>query len=245
MGNKKPEQTKEELEMKDSVDTSLQNTNTVVEEDALANIPNQTVSVSELYGESMMNAGTEEITSEDLNIPTLKLVQDNTKDLENKHVGWFCRSDTQEQMETVDVNLISVTTKVQENYKKDAMETVKIYFGYYAGTKEPFRMYLRGTSMQSHRMLQSEVLMYKNRYKIPMFALTVKLTSVQEKGNTKENVPYDIRKYLFEIVKVPGDKSKPIVETNVDRVAFLYESVSKFKKVAEVIEEEGEPLPFS
>lgn len=186
---------------------------------------------SELYGTKYANAGTEEVSQDDINTPVLKLIQDSTKNLPDKKVGWFHRSDTGEQLETVDVNFVYVTTKEGLNYKKNAMEKYKVYFGFYTGNKEPFKMFIRGKSLASHRQLQSEILSYKNRHNLPMFALTVRLSSRQEIGTAKDGSGYDIRQIIFTILK--DENGTPIIETDPNRVGFLLEAVERFKGVAE------------
>lgn len=196
--------------------------------------------IASLYGGNIANAGTEDVTSNDLNIPTLKLIQDSTKDLEDKHVGYFYRSDTKEQLPFVECNLVAVISQEVDNYNKTGKEVQKVYFGYFKDTKEAFRMYVRGWSLDTHRKFQSEVLTYKNRLGVPMFALSVKLMSDRRIGKNKVGIDYDVKCIDFRIVKKENDASKPVVETNPDRVAFLYEAVDKFKQAAATLPQEEE-----
>mgnify|MGYP001608539669 CR=1 FL=1 len=106
-----------------------------------------------LYGGSV-NIGTEEMGSEDLNTPILKIIQSNTQGIEYKQEGFFYRSDTNQTLESVKVNLIYVTTQEMENYNKTGLEKVKVYYGVYDGTFEPFKMFLRGWNLASHRDFQ-------------------------------------------------------------------------------------------
>jgi hypothetical protein len=211
-----------------------------VEEDALANVDVDN-ELSNLYGPKYANAGTEEINQEDLNTPTLKVVQDNTKNLPDKRVGYYFRSDTGEQLPEVYVNFVSVTTKEQENYNKDGIEKVKVYFGFYQGTNEPFKFYMRGAALGTHRKFQSELVTYKNRMKIPMFALTVRLSTTQVTGKTEKGVEYDVRRPVFDVVKTTG---KPEVERDPDRIGFLLEAVERFKQQAQTVEVENDREPF-
>lgn len=213
------------------------------EEDALANV-DVDKELANLYGSNYANAGTEEINQEDLNTPTLKVVQDNTKNLPDKIVGHFYRSETGEQFPEVYVNFVAVTTKEQENYNKDGMEKVKIYFGFYQGTNEPFKFYMRGAALGTHRKFQSELMTYKNRLKIPMFALTVRLSTTQATGKTQKGVEYDVRRPVFTIVK---NGNQPVIERDPERINFLLEAVDRFKAQAQTVEveEEGkEGMPF-
>ena len=148
-------------------------TSKVKDEIVEAKVDNK-LAIQDMY-QGVENIGTEEMNQEDVNTPNLKLIQSNTKGIKNKNDGYFFRSDTQEQVEMPTVNLVYVTTKESENYMKTKMETQKIYFGYFAGTKEPFKMFIRGYSMRSHRELQSQLVTIKNRYRVPMFALKVQL----------------------------------------------------------------------
>jgi hypothetical protein len=184
------------------------------------------------YLADSVNAGTEEITQNDLNTPSLRIVQKTTQleGLEEK-VGWFYRKDTNEQVESVDVHLVYVTTKVSENYNKTGTETQKIYFGFYKGTREPFKLYVRGWSLSSHRDFQTEVAMIKSRWHVPMYALSVRLSTVDVSGTmTEGNKPYSTKKLVFTILK--DEKGTPDTKITVGEANFLFESIQRFKEVA-------------
>ncbi len=207
---------KEEAEMKQSVDKSL---------------ATKQVELAIQDMSSIANIGTEEVSSEDLNTPTLKIIQSNTQDVEDKKEGAFYRSDTHETLSDLLVNLVYVTTAEAENFNKTGLEKVKIYYGFYAGTTEPFKLYVRGWSMNGHRNFQSEVGMWKNKLKVPMLALTVKLSTEKQQGTIKETGnPYTTYKLKFEIAK--DSKGNPIIEGDSERISFLVESVNRFKEVA-------------
>ncbi len=197
---------------------------------------------------NMVNIGTEEVTQEDLNTPILKIIQSNTQDIADKKEGWFYRSDTQETLENVLVNLVYVTTIETENFNKTGQEKVKMYFGFYEGTNEPFKMYVRGWSLNGHRSFQSEVGMIKGKYQLPMFVLKVNLSTEKQQGTIKETGnPYTTYKLRFEIAK--DTTGIPNIEQDVDRRKFLFDSVQKFKEVALVTslndEAQNEQPPFA
>lgn len=196
--------------------------------------------VAALYGGNMMNKGTEEISQEDLNTPHLILLQKLTDidGLENPKPGYYYRSDTGEMLETVDVNFVYVTKRTDFDEKKQKEFAVKEYYGFYAGTKEPFKLKMKGWGMEAHRNLQTEIMMYKNRYQIPMFALTVRLSSVDQEGVTKDNEDYKVKKITYKVLRDPKDQTKPLIETDPERVGFLYEAVERFDKSAKVVGEE-------
>lgn len=226
--------TKEEQEMADIADEALANPVEVNPEHEVEIALDEQKALAEMYN-GTVDAGTEEIDQSDLNTPTLKAIQDNTKNIENKKVGWFYRTDTKEQLETVDVNLVYVTTVEKENYERTAIEKVKVYYGYYSGTKEPFKMFVQGWNLASHRVLQTEITMYKNRYKVPMFALTLHLTTGIKSGQIKKTgKDYSIFQIIFNVVKNPKDTTKtmPLVEMNPERISFLFESAERFKALA-------------
>lgn len=176
------------------------------------------------------NIGTEEVTQEDFNTPMLKIIQPNTQEIPDKKDGAFYRTDTKEQLESVEVNLVYVTTKEVENYNKTGIEKVKIYFGFYKGTNEPFRMYFRGWLLADHRNFQTEVISIKNRYKVPMLALTVRMTTYKQTGVVKESgKPYTSYRPLLEVEKIDG---VPVFEQDEDRVNFLVEAANRFKDIA-------------
>ncbi len=225
----------QEQEMKEATD------------EALATKEQSALPSAEMY-HNTINTGTEEITQEDLNTPTLSINQPTTQDLAGKHLGWFHRSDTNTDHETVDVNLIYVTTIEQETFNKDGMEKVKIYYGYYAGTNEPFKLYIRGWSLGAHRNFQTEIARIKRIFKVPMFALTIKLSTDEKKGTIKDTgKPYSVFMIKqFEILK--DEQGKPLIEMDSERIAFLFESATRFKELALVQSEndkaQNEALPW-
>lgn len=219
-------------------------------EDSLAETEKNTLAERDMYA-GTIDVGTEEMTQEDMNTPILKIIQSNTQDIENKHEGWFYRSDTKQQLETVDVNLVYVTTVEVENYNRTGMEKVKVYFGFYEGTTEPFKMFVRGWSLAGHREFQSEVGLMKNKFKVPMFGLHVTLSTEEKAGTLENGKSYKTNKLVFTIQKDPKDKTgiKPLIEMNADRIGFLFEAASRFKNVAAKQKEsgemeQGEDLPF-
>ena len=175
--------------------------------------------------------GTENITTEDINTPVLKILQPTTQGIDNKKDGVYYRSDTKQQYEGVDVNLVYVTTTQVENYNKTGIEKVKMYYGFYFGTNEPFRMYIRGWGLAAHRDFQTEVMGIKNKLKIPMLALTIQLTTEKQSGTIADTgKPYTIYKPVFNVVK---DKdNNPLIESDNQRVKFLVESAARFANIS-------------
>ena len=184
-----------------------------------------------LYGGSV-NIGTEEMGSEDLNTPILKIIQSNTQGIEYKQEGFFYRSDTNQTLESVKVNLIYVTTQELENYNKTGLEKVKVYYGVYDGTFEPFKMFLRGWNLASHRDFQGEVSMIKRKHQVPMLALSVNLTTDKQAGTIADTgKPYTIYKIKFNIDKEDVEGNPPVVQEDSDRVKFLLGAYEKCKSV--------------
>lgn len=176
------------------------------------------------------NIGTENMSPEDVNTPVLKIVQKTTDEFEGMKIGSYIRTDTNEQMENVAVNFVYVTTEEGENYNKTAIEKFKVYYGFYSGTNEPFKMYVRGWGLASHRDFQTEVMRIRNKYNLPMLALEVTLRTEKQEGTMKDSgKPYTIYKPVFEVTK---DKDGiPFVETDKERVAFLMEAANRFKNI--------------
>ena len=205
---------------------------------------------SSLY-ENKVGVGTEEISQEDLNTPILKIIQTNTQNIENKQEGFFYRSDTREQVESVDVNLVYVSTLEVENYNKTGKEKVKVYFGFYGGTNEPFKMYIRGWGLASHRNFQTEVAGVKTKLGVPMLALTVHLTTEKQSGTIADTgKPYTVYKPIFTVLK---DDQGLIIEKTPERVNFLLEAVARFRAISftsqtddkqNAVEAVEEPPPF-
>lgn len=184
-----------------------------------------------IYGNA--NIGTENINQEDMNTPTLKIVQSNTQGIENKKDGAYFRTDIKEQFDNVEVNLVYVSSAMVENYNKDGMEKVKMYYGFYAGTKDPFKMYVRGWGLSKHREFQTEFATLKHRFNIPMLALTVDLTTEKKAGTIeKTGKPYVTYMPVFNIVK--DTKGVPLVEVDRDRVNFLIESARRFADISNI-----------
>jgi hypothetical protein len=179
------------------------------------------------------SVGTEEVGAEELNIPSLKLVQGNKRpqlaDGSKAEEGNWYRTDIQEQAKSYDVTLLVFRKTMGLNYKKDAQERKHIYFGLYAHTTEPFRMYCRGWSLSGSRAFLTEVKRLQAKYKIPMFALMVRMKSEGKTGTTDDGADYSINSAVFEIIK--GEDGLPIVETNADRVKILREFVDRFMTV--------------
>ena len=189
------------------------------------------VAVASMYQNSV-NIGTEEVGQQDLNTPTLKVIQNNTQGILGKTDGWYYRSDTKEQIDEVSVNLVYVTTQEMEDYEKKGTEQVKIYFGFYAGTNEPFKMFCRGWALGAHRAFQTQVARIKGKFQVPMLALTVNLTSEEQQGTIPDsNKPYLVYKPVFTILKT-DDGKMPQVEMNPERISFLVESAKRFREVS-------------
>lgn len=210
---------------------------------------NSSVVPAEIYANAV-NAGTEEITQEDLNTPILSINQPTTQELAGRTLGYFHRSDTNRDYKEIDSNLVYVTTIEQEKYNKDGIEKVKVYYGFYAGTNEPFKLYVRGYSLQAHRAFQSEIARIKRIYAVPMFALTVRLTTEEKKGTIKEsNKPFSV--FMMKEFKVleEAESKKPLIEMDPNRISFLFEALNRFKAVNTISNENdriqnSEPLPW-
>jgi len=189
-------------------------------------------------------AGTEDIGVDDLNTPQLKLVQSNKRpELSNgkkAEDGFFFRTDTKEQMETVEVTMLVVRKVYTLNYKKDGTERQHIYFGTYAGVVEPFRMFCRGWSLNGSREFLTEVKQIQRKLSLPMYALKVKLSSVPRVGTTKDGAEYSVYSTVITVQKDPN--GMPIIETDPERVEIMRRFVERFsamdvKNVAEETEE--------
>ena len=201
----------------------------LIDDKLAADINKKTSAVTAMY-QNAAAIGTEEMTQSDMNTPILKIIQPNTQNIENKIDGSFYRSDTRETLDSVKVNLVYVTTKEVENYNKNGMETVKIYFGFYAGTQEPFKMYCRGWAMAGHRAFQTEIAHIKHKYNVPMLALTVELTTVKQMGTIADTgKPYTTYKPVFSVIEIEG---QPGIEMDSERISFLVEAADRFKGVA-------------
>ena len=177
-----------------------------------------------------IDMGTEEMTSEDINTPILKVIQSNTQGIKDKKEGRFFRSDTGEMFDSVEVSLVYVTTMQVENYNKTAVETVKLYYGFYSGTNEPFKMFVRGWSMEGHRNFQTELSLIKRKYQVPMLGLHVVLTTEPQSGTIQETgKPYSVHKLKFGVRR--SEDGTPVIEDNKERIAFLMESYIRFKAI--------------
>ena len=175
------------------------------------------------------NVGTESVTPEDLNTPVIKIMQPTTQGIDDMQIGAFYRTDTKQQYKELDVNFVAVSSLTVENFNKTGMENVKVYYGFYAGTNEPFKMYLRGWGLGTHRQFQTEVLGFKNKYNIPMLALTVTLKTEKQQGTLEGGKPYTIYKPVFDIVKF--EDGTPVVEIDPKRVDFLLEAADRFSNL--------------
>lgn len=192
-------------------------------------------------------AGTEDIGVDDINTPQLKLVQSNKRPElgsgKKAEDGWFFRTDTREQMETVDVTMLVVRKVYTLNYKKDGNERQHIYFGTYADVVEPFRMFCRGWSLNGSREFLTEVRQIQRKLSLPMYALKVRLSSVPRVGTTKDGAEYSVYSTVMTILK--DEKGEPLFETDPERVEMLRRFVERFSAmdVKNVAEEGDEAHP--
>lgn len=177
------------------------------------------------------NIGTENISSEDLNTPVLKIIQKTTEGAEDMQIGSYLLPDGKQE-KSVTASLVYVSTLVQENYQKTKEERIKVYYGFLSGTVEPFKMYIRGWGLASHRDFQTEVMRIKNEYGLPMLALEVTLTTEKIEGNISDSgKPYTTFKPVFTITK--DAKGVPFVETDPERGRFLIEASKRFSELSE------------
>lgn len=177
------------------------------------------------------NIGTENVGTEDINTPILKIVQPTTQGVEANKAGFYFRSDTNGYLDSVAVNLVYVTTEEGENYNKTGTEKYKVYYGFYSGTNEPFKMYVRGWGLASHRDFQTEIMQIKNKYNLPMLALEVTLTTEKQQGTIQDTgKPYTIYKPVFTVTK--DTEGKPFVELDKERADFLVEASDRFAKMS-------------
>ena len=100
--------------------------------------------------------------------------------------------------------------------------------------------------MASHRQFQSEVAVIKGKHQVPMFALRVLLSTVDQEGLIPgTNKPYTVKKLVMGILK--SEDKEPLIEMDPDRISFLFELVNRFKESAlstdEREEEPGLPAP--
>ncbi len=198
--------------------------------------------ISVLYGRKIAKLGREEMGSEDFNIPYLILLQTGTDipELRGKSkTGYYYRSDTAEQIEKPLVTFVYVTNEERYNDKKKLTLKNKAYFGFYQNTQEPFKLRMSGFGFAAHKQLQTELSMYENRYEVPMFALTVELSSENKSGVTKDGEKYNVEKIVCSIVK--NEDGTPNIELDPARIGFLAESIDRFKQVAP---SSGEERPF-
>lgn len=123
-----------------------------------------------------------------------------------------------------------VSTLEVDNYNKTAKEKVKIYYGFFKGTNDPFKMYVRGWGLQKHRQFQSEVLYIKNKYRVPMLALSIKFTTEEQTGTVKDTgKPYITYKPVFNIQK---ENNKPMFEKGDKRITFLIDAAHRFREIS-------------
>lgn len=186
--------------------------------------------VAALY-KNDVNAGTEEIDMDDLNIPQLKLVQPNKRidlsDGTRAEDGYFYRTDTRQQIKNPDVILLVVRKIDQLNYKKEAMERQHVYFGIHETTGDPFRMFCRGWSISGSREFLTEIKSIQKQFNLPMYALKVRLSGVPRSSTTKDNVNYSVFSVGFSILK-DQDTGYPMSEDRPEKVEMLRKLVSRF-----------------
>ena len=186
--------------------------------------------------------GTEDISADDINIPQLKLVQPNKPyplaDGTRATDGWWYRTDTKEQIESPEVTILVVRKAYADNFKKTAKERQHIYFGIHEGTNDLFRMYARGWSLNGSREFVTQVKTIQSKYRVPMFALKVQLSSMPRSGQTEDGAAYSVFSAVFTILK--DEDGYPILEDRPKRVTILRELAKRFTEIPVQGESESE-----
>ena len=191
------------------------------------------------------NVGSEEVSTEDVNIPGLKLIQKTSEpDLpEEKILGHYYRTDTQTQHKEVMVNIVCFKKTWGENFNKTGQERKYILFGSYEGSSEVFRLFLRGGwALGAARQFLTEFKMIQSKHRLPMYALKVKLASKEEQGTIKETGrAYTTFRPVINITR--DENGNPNVERDLGRAKWLKETATKFAlmpvgKGEEVVEDD-------
>lgn len=176
--------------------------------------------------------GTETVTPEDLETPTLKVTQSNSKHTlqggARPSLGMFYKTDEQKEYKSVEVNFLIVKKSMAENFNRNGLIRQHIFYGFYMDTMDPFRMFLTGYNLDGSRKLLTEVKRIERTLGFPMCSLRVRLTSkmLSVSAGKDSNQMNDIYVMVPEILK---DKDGiPMVEENLDRAQFLIQSAKGF-----------------
>jgi len=178
--------------------------------------------------------GTKQVSSEDVEIPSLRLIQ-KTSELEitgaePAKLGYLYRSDSMVQRKEMLVNILCFKKVWADNFNRTAEERKHIYFGVFLGSSDIFRMYLRGWSLTGSRKFLSEVKRMQSKFKLPMYALQVRLSGKEEHGVIKEtSQPYTTFSMVMTVVKNAG--GMPLVEEDPGRAAWLKEMALNFESL--------------
>lgn len=195
------------------------------------------VKLDEAYFRDNLNVGMEQVSQEDVPMPTLALVQSNSKmkDEEGRPLipGKFYYKGTGKVYDSVDCAFLVFTKKDAPSYaNKDVLERVHIFMGAMLPEMEPFLYYFRGWGL-SGTTGSRFVIGRQKSMKVPMYALKLKLTS-EAKSNDKGD-------FYIPVIKVMG------VNENAEQVLVLEDLAKRFAgKLDSKIEEESdvEPMPF-
>jgi hypothetical protein len=198
--------------------------------------------------QSNANVGTKQVSSEDLEVPSLRLIQ-KTSDLEIAggeavKLGYLYRSDSMIQRKEMLVNILCFKKVWADNFNRTAEERKHIYYGAFEGSSDIFRMYLRGWSLTGSRKFLSEVKRMQNKFKLPMYALQVRLSSKEEHGVIKEtSQAYTTFGMVMTVVK--NAEGMPLVEEDPGRATWLKEMALNFESLNSSDEETETPEPRS
>lgn len=191
--------------------------------------------LAQMY-QGSVNVGTKEVTQEDLETPTLKLISKNPELIEladkgEMNVGWYYRKDLGIQMETIDVNLVCLKKSYAEYDGKVSRQY--LFYGVYAdGGTDVFRMYVSGGwNLGGARTFNAEVARIKKDHGLPMYPLKVRLSSVIQKGtfphkSTGQPIPYVTYQFVAKVLK--DENGNPQLEQDMGRGDFLREIAERF-----------------
>jgi hypothetical protein len=172
------------------------------------------------------NLGTECITPEDLAPTRLKVLYATSKaelpQGEAINPGYFHRDDLNQQFKSIRVSFITVKKTEQENFNKTGFEAVKNFYGIFEGNIDPFLYTVRSTALSSASKFLSEVKRIQHKYKLPMYALKVELTTNKRETFDKKTGQKGLV-YLPVFTVLKDKDGFPVFETDEGKAAFMRE----------------------
>ena len=203
---------------------------------------NKEVALPNSWFEENMALGMEDLDSSDIPVPTLYLIQSNSKARDDDGrpyiPGKFFYKPLKKAYDIVNAHILSIQKDTRPSFaNREVMESTYILFGVIMPEYLPFRLFCKGYGYGAVKRLNGEVKAYRK----PLFTLNIKIGSTQ-KENEKGN--FFVPEFYINNFETDSDKLMTLFELakqfSDNRDKLKTDAVTELKS-------EGNPedLPFS